>query len=275
MLVQQEAGSKQHARMLVQQEAGRQAGRYEVAARATAPVAARRSRVVSANPANVLARARSADAPLSESVSRRTAHPSPSARPTNAPRAGPCTGARIGQCEGAPADVFASADQEQMDRVVAAGCAAAAPRTFASNELTIVTPKDNPAEVRALEDLSRDGVTALLCGPAVPAGRYARSALMRADVAVTSASDEPSVTAIVSKVELGVADAGVVYRTDARAAAGRVREVPIPARCNVTATYPIVPTSTGEQPQHGEAFVAFVLGTEGRRVLDEHGFGAP
>lgn len=177
--------------------------------------------------------------------------------------------------EGAPADVFASADQEQMDRVVAAGCAAAAPRAFASNELTIVTPKGNPAEVRALEDLSRDGVTALLCGPAVPAGRYARSALMRADVAVTSASDEPSVTAIVSKVELGVADAGVVYRTDARAAADRVREVPIPARCNVTATYPIVPTSTGEQPQHGEAFVAFVLGTEGRRVLGEHGFGAP
>ena len=74
---------------------------------ATAPVAARRSRVVSANPANVLARARSADAPLSESVSRRTAHPSPSARPTNAPRAGPCTGAKIGQCEGAPADANA------------------------------------------------------------------------------------------------------------------------------------------------------------------------
>ena len=177
--------------------------------------------------------------------------------------------------EGAPADVFASADPEQMDRVVAAGRAAGAPRIFAHNTLSIVTPTANAADVCALEDLGREQVTALLCAPSVPAGRYARRALARAGVTVTSASDEPSVRAVVSKVALGVADAGVVYRTDARAAGERVREVPIADDHNVTTVYPIVPTSAGEGTRHGHAFVAFVLGETGRRVLTEHGFTAP
>ncbi len=177
--------------------------------------------------------------------------------------------------EGAPADVFASADLEQMERVVAYGQAAGAPRVFARNTLSIVTPIDDDANVAALADLGREGVTSLLCAPDVPAGRYAREALHRAGVSCTPASDEPSVRAVVSKVSLGVADAGVVYRTDAAAARGRVREVPIPALHNVTASYPIVPIATGAAPEHGHAFVAFVLGDAGRRVLTQHGFAAP
>ncbi|MGC6488210.1 MAG: molybdate ABC transporter substrate-binding protein [Planctomycetota bacterium] len=177
--------------------------------------------------------------------------------------------------EGAPADVFASADRVQMDRVVAAGRAAGAPRVFAGNTLSIVTPPENRAGVASLEDLARDGVVALLCAPSVPAGRYARDALTRAGVTVTSASDEPSVRAVISKVALGVADAGVVYRTDALAAAERVQALPIAAPHNVTASYPIVATSAGAEAEHGQAFVAFVLGETGRRVLARHGFTAP
>ncbi|MEC8252377.1 MAG: molybdate ABC transporter substrate-binding protein [Planctomycetota bacterium] len=177
--------------------------------------------------------------------------------------------------QGAPADVFASADQLQMRAVVDAGLTADEPRRFASNSLAIVTQPDNPKAIRSVEDLARPGVTCLLCAPQVPAGRYAREMMQRAGVAARSASDEPSVRAVVSKVELGVADAGVVYRSDALAAAARVHDVPIPARLNVEATYPIVTVSTGVQPTGAHEFVAFVLSGEGRRILSEHGFSSP
>lgn len=177
--------------------------------------------------------------------------------------------------QGAPADVFASADSVQMQRVVEAGCAAGAPRPFVGNTLAIVTQAGNPKAITRLGDLARDGVTSLLCAPEVPAGRYARAALERAQIAVTSASDEPSVRAVASKVELGIADAGIVYRTDALAAAGRLDTISIPEHHNVVATYPIVATATGEQTTAGQAFVAFVLGAEGQRILTEHGFVAP
>lgn len=177
--------------------------------------------------------------------------------------------------EGAPADVFASADMEQMQRVVDAGRAASAPRPFAGNTLAIVTQPGNPKGLGSLADLARDDVTCLLCAPEVPAGRYARRVLHRAGVTVTSASDEPSVRAVASKIELGVADAGLVYSTDARAAAPRLETVAIPEHFNVAASYPIVTTSTGDQATNGQAFVAFVLGGEGRGILAEHGFLAP
>ena len=177
--------------------------------------------------------------------------------------------------EGAPADVFASADHVQMQRVVDASRAAGVPRPFAGNSLVIVTRPGNPKNVTGLADLCRDDVTCLLCAPAVPAGRYAREALARAGVAVTSASDEPSVRAIVSKIELGVADAGIVYRTDALAVSERLHAVELPAHHDVVATYPIVATSGGERTDGGHAFVAFVLGAEGRRILAQHGFPAP
>jgi molybdate transport system substrate-binding protein len=177
--------------------------------------------------------------------------------------------------EGAPADVFASADATQMQRVVDSGHARGAPRDFASNTLAIVTSTERGAAIQGLQDLGADDVTCLMCGPQVPAGRYARAALARAGVAVCSASDEPSVRAVMSKVGLGVADAGIVYLTDARSAGAGLRTVEIPARSNVRATYPIVTTSSGARRDDAEAFVSFVLGEVGRRILDSHGFGAP
>jgi molybdate transport system substrate-binding protein len=177
--------------------------------------------------------------------------------------------------QGAPADVFASADEQHMQGIVEDGLNADAPQRFATNALAIVTDPDNSKAITSVADLARGDITYLLCAPQVPAGRYARAVLQRASVAARSASDEPSVRAVVSKVELGVADAGVVYRTDAIAASKRLHTVAIAARLNVEATYPIVTTSTGGHAAGGKAFVAFVLGPEGQSILSEHGFSAP
>ena len=177
--------------------------------------------------------------------------------------------------EGAAADVFASADQAQMQRIVDAKQNAAAPIAFAQNSLMIVTARDNPHDIDSLMDLQSEDISVLLCGPAVPAGRYSRKALRKACVEVESRSDEPSVRAVVSKVELGVADAGIVYTTDARRAAAKLHTVTIPTRHNIVASYPIAPLSTGSQSALGQAFVDFVLTQEGQLILESHGFAKP
>lgn len=174
--------------------------------------------------------------------------------------------------EGAPADVFASADAVQMQRVLADNPKARQPQTFASNKLVIITAKDNPHGIASLADLQEPGVATLLCGPDVPAGRYAREAMQKAGVTVTSKSDEPSVRAVLSKVQLGLVDAGIVYATDAN---DDVHTIVIPADQNVTATYPIVALETGNQEAAGAAFVAFVMSEEGQRILASHGFAKP
>jgi molybdate transport system substrate-binding protein len=177
--------------------------------------------------------------------------------------------------EGASADVFASADEPNMRKVVEAGKAAAAPRAFARNRLTIVTQRGNPKGIRALADLARADLKVLLCGPEVPAGRYARAALARAGAAVRSVSDEPSVKGVVSKVHLGEADAGIVYVTDVASARDAVDAVPIPDEHNVVATYPIAVLGAGRSRTTGEAFVAFVLSPEGQGILRAFGFTSP
>jgi len=180
--------------------------------------------------------------------------------------------------EGAPADVFASADTLQMQRVVDAGHAVAPAQAFASNQLAIITAKENPHGIATLQDL-RLPVTMLMCGPQVPAGRYARAALAKANVQLESKSDEPSVRAVLSKVKLGLVDAGIVYATDARTITGHdgdeLQAIVIAKAHNITASYPIVALSTGSQRSLGEAFVAFVLSPDGQRILTSHGFGTP
>jgi len=175
--------------------------------------------------------------------------------------------------EGAQAGVFAAADEVSMQRVVAAGQAAAAPSTFAHNRLAIVVPADNPQAIAGLADLVRPGLRVALCGPEVPAGRYAREALARAGVALHSVSDEPSVTAVVAKVQLGELDAGIVYRTDTTV--GGVTAVDLDPAQGVTATYTIVPLVTARPPDVAAAFVAFVVSPAGQRLLAAHGFVVP
>jgi len=177
--------------------------------------------------------------------------------------------------EGAPVDVFASADEMNMKRIVEMGKTVTTPAVFARNRLTIVTAKGNPLEIRALADLDRPDLRVVLCGPTVPAGRYARQALAQAGVVVKSLSDEPSVKAVVSKVQLGEVDAGVVYSTDAVSARDQVDAVAIPDDYNVDCAYPIVPLLAGANRRGGEAFVAFVTSEAGQMILQRYGFTSP
>lgn len=176
--------------------------------------------------------------------------------------------------EGAPVDVFASADGASMQRVVDLGLAAAPPAVLATNRLAIVTAEGNPHGIAGLADLARGELRVLLCGPEVPAGRYAREALARASVEPRTLSDEPSVKSVVSKVALGEVDAGIVYVTDVATDAG-VDAVPIPDAQNVVATYPIAVLTAGSDRATGEAFVAFALSPDGQAILRSSGFGAP
>ena len=177
--------------------------------------------------------------------------------------------------EGAAADVLATADERSMQRVVDAGLTAGAPRVFAHNGLAIVVAAGNPRTVGGLADLAREDLRVALCGPEVPAGRYARLALERAGVRVRSVSDEPSVNAVVGKVWLGEVDAGLVYATDTRAAADRVAAVAVAADHDVLAAYPIAVLSSGAARGTGEAFARFVDSAEGREVLRSFGFRTP
>ena len=176
---------------------------------------------------------------------------------------------------GAPADVFASADQANMDKVAAAGVLDGKTQVFARNNLTIVVAKGNPKRITGLRDLSRPGVTTSMCGPNVPIGRYARQALANAGANVPQGSEELDVKQVLSRVMLGQADAGIVYATDARSTPAKVDRVDIPTDQNVVASYPISLVKSGGNSAAGRQFVDFVLSEQGRRVLTTDGFLAP
>lgn len=175
--------------------------------------------------------------------------------------------------EGAAADVFASADPKNMQRVVEAGLVAGEPVVFAHNHLAIVVRRGNPKRIGALADLARADVAVALCGPEVPAGRYARQALQKAGVTVVSRSDEQNVNALVAKVQLGEVDAVIAYVTDARAP--ELEGLPLPAEHDVRADYPIALLERGNGRQQGDGFVRFVTSPRGRAILATHGFSAP
>jgi molybdate transport system substrate-binding protein len=176
--------------------------------------------------------------------------------------------------EGAPVDVVALADEASMQRLVTDGLVAE-PVVFARNRLALVVPRGNPRGVRTLADLARPGLVVALCAPAVPAGRYAREAFARAGVAPPPASEELDVKAVVTRVALGEADAGVVYATDVRAAGDAVEGIPLPEAHDVVARYPIAVAAGAADPERAASFVAFVESEEGRAVLARFGFLAP
>src|SRR2546421_2743559 len=174
---------------------------------------------------------------------------------------------------GAPGHVFASAAQAPMQRLADAGLVSGSPSIFARNRLQIVVAAGNPRHIGGLADLSRAGLIVLLCAPSVPCGRYASQALHAAGVAVTPASQEPDVKAVVSKVALGEADAGIVYVTDVKAAGAGVQGVTIPARFNVTADYPMAVLQDSRQAALARAFINYVL-AGGQQILARDGFAA-
>lgn len=175
--------------------------------------------------------------------------------------------------EGAPADVFAAANEETMAKVIDAG-GAAVPRLFAANTLVVVVPAGNPAGVAALADLAEPGVTVVLCAAEVPCGDASQTLLANQGVVVTAASYEQNVTAVLTKVAAGEADAGLVYVTDALRAP-QVDAVEAAGSADIVNRYPIAALSEAGNPAAAAAFVDYVLSAEGRAVLEGLGFGAP
>jgi molybdate transport system substrate-binding protein len=176
--------------------------------------------------------------------------------------------------QGAPADVFASADAPEMELVVDRGDAAGAPVAFARNRLAIAVEPGNPEAITALADLARPGLVVASCAPQVPCGRYAADALEQAGVTLEPATRTENVRAARTLVELGEADAAIVYETDVHRESD-VEGVPIPADENVVARYPIVRLDASDNPDGARAFVEFVTGRVGQRVLRSFGFRSP
>jgi molybdate transport system substrate-binding protein len=174
--------------------------------------------------------------------------------------------------QGAPADVFASADTTNMDKVKDL---VGTPQDFASNLLAIVVEEGNPKAVKGLDDLANPDLKVVLAAPDVPAGRYAAQILGKAGVTVKPVSQEDNVKAVVTKVSLGEADAGIVYVSDVTAGGGKVEGVAIPKDQNVLATYPIATVKASRAQEGAQAFVDLVLSDRGQQVLKRYGFLPP
>jgi len=188
---------------------------------------------------------------------------------------GPSSGLADQIVQGAPADVFASANQTQMDKVADADLVEGQPLMFVTNSLQIVVEPGNPLGIHGLADLARPDVTLVLAAPEVPAGQFAREALMKAGVQASPASNEVDVRSVLQKVALGEADAGIVYVTDVQVADDMVDGVDIPDDQNVVARYPIATLANALNPEAAAAFVALVLGERGQAILASYGFSQP
>jgi molybdate transport system substrate-binding protein len=142
---------------------------------------------------------------------------------------------------------------------------------FATNRLAIAVAAGNPLGLHDLADLARDDIVVVLADPAVPAGQFAQQALDRAAVTLAPASLEQDVRGVVSRIELGEADAGIVYVTDIISPA--IRAVTIPPQHNVSASYPIALLAGSPNPDAAEMFVDYVLSADGQEILADFGFG--
>ncbi|MFC7303475.1 molybdate ABC transporter substrate-binding protein [Streptomyces monticola] len=174
--------------------------------------------------------------------------------------------------QGAPADALVTADTKTMDGLKADTGAAT---VIAKNRLVIAAGEGNPKKIKGLKDLADSGLKVVLAAPEVPVGRYSKQVLDAQKLAVKPVSQEPNVRAVLSKVELGEADAGLVYKTDAATAPGKVDAVDIPDAQNAIASYP---AATLEQSQHksdAAAFVKWLSTPEAQKLLRDAGFQQP
>ena len=187
--------------------------------------------------------------------------------------------------QGAAADVFASADDRWMQIAQDSGLIEGAPQTFVHNRLVVIVPKGNPARIGKLQDLGRSGVKLVLAADAVPAGHYSREAIFRLArlpgyapdyaqrVLANVVSNEENVRSVAAKVQLGEADAGMVYVSDVTPAAARqLRRFDLPDSANVIASYPIALVRHARNTVAAQTFIAFVLSPSGQAVLAKNGF---
>jgi len=175
---------------------------------------------------------------------------------------------------GAPADVFASASPKNMKQVVTAGDASS-PVNFVKNVMEIAVPPSNPAHVASVADLAKSSVKVALCQPQVPCGATALKVFKNAKIIVKPVTLQPDVKSVLTQVELGNVDAGVVYVTDVHAAGAKVLGVPIPASVEASTEYPIAPISKSGNSALAQAFVAYVLSPAGQSVLTADKFEKP
>ena len=179
---------------------------------------------------------------------------------------------------GAPADVFASASPVYTQQLFIDG-RVEKPRTFATNSLVLAVPRSNPAKIRSVFDLAkRPKLKLVVAGQKVPIGNYTREVLKRLAllrVLRKAVSQEPDVKGIVGKLALGEADAGFVYATDVRAASSRLVAIPLPKRSQPTVRYEVAVVEDAANRESALEFVADLLSTDGRRELEQAGFGLP
>jgi molybdate transport system substrate-binding protein len=184
---------------------------------------------------------------------------------------------------GAQADVFASADEAHTDALIQTGHIEAQPLIFAQNELVLAVPADNPGNITSVYDLSAPEAYVVMGVLEVPVGRYAREMLRKystvthnpdfLDVVLDGVdSFEMNVRLVAAKLELGAADAGLIYRTDVLASNSALVEISLPPELSTYAPYPIAVTSEGQDGEGARAFVKFVLSPTGQAILKAHGF---
>ena len=179
--------------------------------------------------------------------------------------------------QGGPADVFAAASTKQPDALYAEGLVYK-PLVFATNRLVLIVPRSNPAHIRSVFDLRRQGITLLIGQQGVPIGDYTRQILTNlglSSVLSNVVSQETDVRNVVGKVALGEADAGFVYFTDVRSAADKLTAIAIPAWAQPKVRYELAVVRSTKNLAAARAFVDRVLGKPGRATLARFGFGAP
>jgi molybdate transport system substrate-binding protein len=187
---------------------------------------------------------------------------------------GPSSGLATQITSGAPADVFASAAPANMQDVVSAGDASN-PQNFAKNTMEVAVPPNNPAKVSSVNDLAKKSVKVALCQPQVPCGVVAAEVFKNVGITVKPVTLQPDVKSVLTQVETGNVDAGMVYVTDVMAAGSKVKGVTIPANDNASTLYPIATITSSKEKSIADAFVAYVLSPAGQSVLTAAGFEKP
>jgi molybdate transport system substrate-binding protein len=178
--------------------------------------------------------------------------------------------------QGVPADVYAAASPKYPEELQGKNLLGDT-TNFATNTLILIVPPSNPANVKAPEDLTK-GAKLVVGDPAVPVGSYTETVLENLGISQSDlnvVSKEQDVKAVLSKVELGEADAGFVYVTDAHSAGDKVKRIELPAVAEATATYPIGIVSASKQTKAAQQWIDLVTGPDGQKVLQDLGFGPP
>jgi molybdate transport system substrate-binding protein len=177
--------------------------------------------------------------------------------------------------QGAPADVFASADRDNLQKTIDAGTVTPPPVVFAKNRLEIAVEKGNPKKIKGLADLQKSGLVVVLCADQVPCGKYAAQSLTKAGVSISPASKEENAKATLSKVSIGEADASIVYVTDVAASKGTTSGVKIADKQNVIAAYPMRVVKESQNATAAKAWVQYVTSKDGQKTLRKFGFLPP